>query len=269
MDDSIAYISNKYTLENKLSSGSFGTVYNGIHNITQEPVIIKIEPNSTEVQSLAHEAKIYNHLLHISGVPTIKWYENTEHYKYIVLPDIGVSLSTYISTTVISKQEFEYIAQQLITNIQLIHDKNIIHCDIKPDNIIISPSTKRVWFIDFGFATSYKHSNNLHCEPYQLTSVIGSLNYISLNIHEMCSPSRRDDMESIVYVLLYLVSGTLPWINAEDISHIVHLKKSLINDSWFSQFPDICNMLIHCRQLKYKDSPDYVYLYNEIETETF
>lgn len=263
-EDSFSYISNKYTLVNKLSSGSFGTVYNGIHNITQDPVIIKIELNSSTHHSLAHEAKIYNHLLHLDGVPTIKWYENTEQYKYIVLPDIGVSLSTYISEVVLSKEDFVHIAQQLITNIQMIHDKNIIHCDIKPDNIIICPNTKRIWFIDFGFATSYKHSNNIHCEPYQLSSIVGSLNYISLNIHDMCSPSRRDDMESIVYVLLYLVSGALPWINAEDIQAIVYSKQSLINNDWFSQFPNIRNILVHCRQLHYTDSPDYIYLYNEI-----
>jgi serine/threonine protein kinase len=97
------------------------------------------------------------------------------------------------------------IGQQILSILQSIHELGLVHRDIKPDNFLLK--SKQLFMIDFGFCKKYSISDN----PKTTTSLIGSPNYASINAHNCVELSRRDDLESLGYMLIYLHLGKLPW----------------------------------------------------------
>ena len=117
--------------------------------------------------------------------------------------------------------------------------------------------------IDFGFSKkiifqSEKKSKDefQHIQRRKISNIIGSPNYISVNVHNLIEPSRRDDLESMVYVLLYLIEDTLPWAETSNEKTRV-LKENLINSNYNKTF---INILIYLKTLKFEDKPDYKYI---------
>jgi len=102
----------------------------------------------------------------------------------------------------------------MISRIELLHQNNFLHRDIKPDNFMMGRGTKAttVFLIDFGLAKRYKDSRTMHHIPYREgKSLTGTARYASLNTHLGVEQSRRDDLESLAHVLIYFLKGSLPW----------------------------------------------------------
>lgn len=83
---------------------------------------------------------------------------------------------------------------------------------------------------------------------------------LSSNVHNLIEPSRRDDLESIVYIILYLYFGELEWFHCSDIENIAILKRNIIYVDEVPLF--IKEMLIYIRCLAFDETPDYKYLIN-------
>ena len=106
------------------------------------------------------------------------------------------------------------IAVQLIRRIEKVHEERIIHRDIKPDNFLIGgqDSTRdNIYIIDFGLAKCYKNSEGEHIPYKDGKNLTGTARYASIATHKGIEQSRRDDLETIGHVLLYLLKGQLPW----------------------------------------------------------
>ena len=105
------------------------------------------------------------------------------------------------------------IAEQMLDRIEFIHNKNIIHRDIKPDNFVMGLQNNYiVYILDFGLSKKYRssrtHQHIKFCSNKKLT---GTARYASINALKGCEQSRRDDLEAIGYVLMYFLRGSLPW----------------------------------------------------------
>mgnify|MGYP001473067834 CR=1 FL=1 len=111
----------------------------------------------------------------------------------------------------------QQIAVEVIDILEFIHSKHLLHCDIKPDNIVIGRnSTSKenvIHLVDFGLSKKYVISNDGKDIPRKKTKGTGSgtVRYMSISTHLGFEPSRKDDMESFGYVLIYLMKGKLPW----------------------------------------------------------
>jgi serine/threonine protein kinase len=105
-----------------------------------------------------------------------------------------------------------------ISRLQHIHTRNFIHRDLKPRNVLIGVRNNAhiIYLVDFSLSKQYRDPNtHVHVMPGHTTSFIGTPAFASINSHLGLELGRRDDLESLVYLLIYLVRGCLPWLNCE------------------------------------------------------
>jgi serine/threonine protein kinase len=261
-------ISNKYNLIEKISEGSFGSVFKAENIRTKENVAIKFEIKMDNIKSLKNEAKIYQYLGKINGFPQIKMFGTTDKVNYLVIDLLGNSLSnTIVYFNKLSLKTTLIIGIQMINRIKLLHENQLLHRDIKPSNFLfgLEKDINKLYLVDFGFSKRYIY-NGTHIQEKKLTKIVGSLNFVSLNIHNYIEPSRRDDLESCIYIMLTMLLGKLEWFDKSNLNEIYKLKEQII---LLEEVPKFIKILLnYMRKIKFDETPDYNYIINII-IETF
>mgnify|MGYP001246578486 CR=1 FL=1 len=133
----------------------------------------------------------------------IKLYEtiHTDKYVFLILELCETDLYNYINNNEINEEDTKFIIKQIIEAIKYIMDNNIVHRDLKPLNICLKKTEP--YFIDFGFSKKIIE-NNKHISEKKINSIIGSYSFISNNVKNNIEPTRRDDIESLLYILLFM-----------------------------------------------------------------
>jgi len=265
-------IGNKYQLGRKIGSGSFGEIYLGSHISTGEEVAIKMESVRTTHPQLLYESKIYRILHGAVGIPTLRWYGVEGDFNVMVIDLLGPSLEDLFNycNRRFNLKTVLMIAEQLLCRIEYLHTKSFIHRDIKPDNFLVGLARKQsiVHVIDFGLAKRFRDPRTHQHIPYrEHKNLTGTARYASVNTHLGIEQSRRDDMESIGYVLMYFLRGSLPWqglkatTKRQKYERIMERKMSTPIDELCQGFPtEFQTYFEYCRALRFEDRPDYMYL---------
>lgn len=263
-------VEGKYRISSKIGEGSFGKIFSGVNANNNEKIAIKIE-KSSESSLLKNEAMLYKLLEDCIGIPNLRSFGQEGIFNYMVIDLLGDSLEDLRSKCGghFSLKTAIGIGLQMIRRIEVVHSLGVIHRDIKPDNFLIDPKTNLVYLIDFGLARRYLDHNNKHFIQDSGRKLTGTARYASVNVHQGFTPSRRDDLESIGYVMLYLLNGRLPWqsIKCSDKEERYKLigENKLNTNFWecFSESPDeFIVYLNYCRRLEFDEDPDYEYLRN-------
>ena len=202
----------KYRAIKKIGEGSFGKVYKGEYK--GEYYAIKFESRAEGQDLLETEATIMSYLKG-PNIPFIKSFGYNKDYNILVMQLLGKSLEDIFNLkSKFSIKTVTMLGYQMVSVLQYIHDRHIIHRDIKPDNFVMGCNDKnaRVYLLDFGLAKKYRSSKTLIQYPYiKKNKLTGTARYASIHALEEMEQSRRDDLESTGYVLMYFLRGSLPW----------------------------------------------------------
>ncbi|KAH8931650.1 hypothetical protein BDL97_19G033000 [Sphagnum fallax] len=265
-------VGNKYRLGRKIGSGSFGEIYLGTNVQTNEEVGIKLESIKTKHPQLLYESKLYRILQGGTGIANIRWFGIEGDYNVLVLDLLGPSLEDLFNfcSRKFSLKTVLMLADQLINRVEYVHAKSFLHRDIKPDNFLMGLGRRanQVYIIDFGLAKKYRdpttHQHIIYRENKNLT---GTARYASINTHLGIEQSRRDDLESLGYVLMYFLRGSLPWqglkagTKKQKYEKISEKKMSTSIEFLCKAYPsEFASYFHYCRSLRFDDKPDYSYL---------
>lgn len=259
------YLLDKYDIIKEINKGAFGKIYSGINKITKEHVAIKVEQNNNSL--IKNEARIYKYLEKNIGVPNLRMYFNDAKYNYLVIDLLDHSLQSIkeMHKHILSKEIIFNIGIQLIKILEGIHSMGIVHRDIKPQNILFDKDRKNLYLIDFGLAkkiinNSNNNSRSIHIKERKITNIIGSPNYISINVHNMIEPTRRDDVISLIYVLFYLLLDELPWKYQCNEKTLLNKMNMTRNANYIEVFPLLIDILNNILLLDFDEKPDYNYI---------
>jgi casein kinase 1 len=217
-----------YTITDELGSGAFGTVYliervptsssssSSEYANWPSKLALKVETVSSKRNStLSSEAIILQDCQKLCGFPKFYKYAQIQNkFNLCFIQHLGASLETLfqqchkqfsIKTTLI-------IGMQLLNRLQDFHERGYIYRDLKPENCLLGPQEEnRIYLIDFGICERYRLPDGHHIPYTKNNTFSGSYRYASMRQHRGDSPSRRDDLESLGFLMIYFLKGRLPW----------------------------------------------------------
>ncbi|KAH9912269.1 kinase-like domain-containing protein [Fomitopsis serialis] len=234
-------IGGRFRLKTRIGSGSFGEVYEAVDIIEMVDVAIKLERVDRTRSSLEHEVTVYKNLGRMVGIPRARWFGAEDGYDVLVLDLLGPSLASSPpgGEPVFGLQAALVFGNQMLAILERLHARDYIHRDIKPSNFLFGPEplSQKVFLVDFGLAKQYRDPiQHLHIPYRDGLQLTGTALWASVNVHVGIAHSRRDDLESLAYVIIYLLRGYLPW---QDLAtdDIFHRKQSLSPALFATIFP--------------------------------
>jgi casein kinase 1 len=208
-------IDGRFRLTKQIGAGSFGQIFECTNLRSGKTYAAKIESNVRPPQ-LAHEFAVYRTLSKGVNVCHLHWFGSDKSDQVVVFDLLGDSLEQ-IRTTCgpLSLKSVLMLIDQMLRAIEFVHRRNFVHRDIKPDNFVMGrgPDAAQLYIIDFGLAKPYRDAQTLVHHPIGTgRSLTGNARYASVNALRGLEQSRRDDMEAMGYVWVYLLAGALPWM---------------------------------------------------------
>jgi len=260
----------KYKSIKIIGKGSFGSVYLGKNIIDKTNVAIKFESKNQKREYLENEAYLL-YLLKGIGIPKVITFGKNKKYNILIEQLLGKSLNQILfeNGLKLEMKDCCMIGLQLLDRLEFIHSKYIIHRDIKPENFLIGIEDESlIYIIDFGLSKKYMSSRTGKHVNYRVSKIwSGTPNFASINTTKGIEPSRRDDLESLFYVLLYLMKGSLPWQNItknDDVEEdliVYRMKKYTKPEIICEGLPkETIEFFKYCKNLKFEEEPNYKYL---------
>uniref|UniRef100_A0A8C4Z707 Serine/threonine-protein kinase n=1 Tax=Gadus morhua TaxID=8049 RepID=A0A8C4Z707_GADMO len=206
-----------------LGSGQFGVVYGGKHRKTGRDVAVKVIdklrfPTKQESQ-LRNEVAILQSLRHLGIVNLESMFETPEKVFVVMEKLHGDMLEMILSSEKgrLPERLTKFLITQILAALRHLHFKNIVHCDLKPENVLLASAEPfpQVKLCDFGFA-------RIIGEKSFRRSVVGTPAYLAPEVLLNQGYNRSLDMWSVGVIMYVSLSGTFPFNEDEDINDQIH-----------------------------------------------
>ncbi|KAI5651244.1 hypothetical protein M9H77_37249 [Catharanthus roseus] len=269
-----------YRVERKLGKGGFGQVYVGRRssggNASDRSgafaleVALKFEHRNSKGCNYGppYEWQVYNTLGGSHGVPRVHYKGRQGDYYVMVMDMLGPSLWDVWNNNShsMSVEMVACIAIEAISILEKMHSRGYVHGDVKPENFLLgppgTPNEKKLFLVDLGLATRWRDASGLHVEYDQRPDVFrGTVRYASVHAHLGRTGSRRDDLESLAYTLIFLLRGRLPWqgYQGENKGFLVCKKKMSTSPETLCCFCPLSfkSFVEYVVNLKFDEEPNY------------
>jgi len=269
-----------------IGKGGYSSVYvckkKGADSNKNYAIKISEEIRNPSKNHLLIEYKILKHLIGGIGIPKVYSYGVDNDNIYLVQQLLGNNLTQEMkkNKNKFSKKIFINIALQMISRIEFIHTFGFIHCDIKPDNFVLDLSSQDdnqskdkekdnpiVYLIDYGLAEPYINlKTKKHKQLKEKQGLKGTIEFCSINSHMGLSLSRRDDLESLAYCLIFMYLGKLPWSsrgsNGKSRENVLNSKIEFcsIGKGLNIIHQNFGKILDYVTKLQFEERPNYKYL---------
>ena len=257
----------KFKVLKSILKTKFNSIYEGINIQTKEKVVIKLE-KINEYNFLEKEAYTLFSIKGFGIIDLISFGKNSK-YNIMIQPLLGDSLNKLFleNNKNFTLVDICLIGIQCLERIEWIHKNNIIHRDIKPDNFLLGIKDPRIiYLIDFGLCKKYRSERTLKHIKYCYTRrIVGTARYNSINSMKGYELSRRDDLESFYYMIIFFFLKKLPWQDIQEKTKVEKYKKILelkisfdINDYKILLPNEIIKMFKYVKNLKFEEEPNYL-----------
>ena len=261
----------KYKPIVKIDHGSFGNIYKVIRLNDQKEFALKIEKKNIPVKYLESEAYYLFNLQKGYGFPKLISFGKIKKYNILIETLLGKSLyNMYFKTeNKCNLADTCLIGLQILERLEYIHSQNLVYRDVKPENFLIGIDDPNIiYIIDFGLCKKYRSSKTgKHILPGLTKRFNGTISYVSPNVFKGKEASRRDDLISLGYMLLYLIRKSIPKfpffkdLNRQQYYEILSFKESYDEGKLFKGLPQEINEYIkYTKNLKFEQDPDYSFL---------
>ncbi|XP_072320621.1 serine/threonine-protein kinase VRK3 isoform X2 [Eucyclogobius newberryi] len=228
-------------------------------------------------KSASIERWVKQHKMDLIGLPQCVGFGlHADSYRFLVFPNMGQSLLSLMNkhNKLLSEATVLQLACRILDVLLYIHSNEYVHADINAENIYIDQGQGPQVFL-VGYNHAFRYCPGGHHVEYRegsRTPNEGAVESISLDSHSGAAPSRRSDLQSLGYCMLYWHTGTLPWTTLSQPEQIAAEKRKYIKD--------VPNLLHHCygkknvcvavgafqsflsavMALEYNEQPDYTAL---------
>ncbi|KAL4322909.1 hypothetical protein AHAS_Ahas14G0257600 [Arachis hypogaea] len=269
-----------YKVDRKLGKGGFGQVFvgrrvTGGNDRTSGPgateVALKFEHRNSKGCNYGppYEWQVYNTLGGSHGIPKVHYKGRQGEYYVMVMDMLGPSLWDVwnSSSQAMPAEMVACIAVESLSILEKMHSRGYVHGDVKPENFLLgqpgTPQEKKLYLVDLGLATKWRDtSSGQHVEYDQRPDMFrGTVRYASVHAHLGRTASRRDDLESLAYTLIFLHKGRLPWqgYQGDNKSFLVCKKKMGTSPEMLCCFcpPPFRQFLEIVVNMKFDEEPNY------------
>lgn len=279
-------INQKWRVCGELGSGTQGVVYAAVDIESGQHFAVKTQRINPLQSALIAEYRAYSTILqnnrssNFLGIPWVYHYDEDEDgtVALMIMDKLGPTLTQLfaIQGGLFSRKTLLMLFKHILISIQNVHESGYIHRDIKPDNICMGRGEKAgfVHLIDFGISERYiNEETGEHVKMVKDGSFSGTIKYASVHALSGVTSSRRDDLESVIYVMMYLWKGTLPFSSTDKHDIDMAIENSRTEKS--RSVADICkcypqiiqDLFSYVRNLDFDEEPDYVMMRGLVDNE--
>ena len=260
----------KYSLKHLIAKGGFGEVYMGTNIFNKKNYALKIEKIENNESDLKEEAYVLI-LVKGPGIPSVITFGVSCKHHILVEELLGESIKMIFkkSQNKFNLKDTCMFAIQALERIEYVHSKNYLHRDIKPDNFLVgNPDKSQIYLIDFGNAKKFRSSKTgKHRRNNKKYGIYGTPTFLSLNALNGKEITRKDELESLGLVFIYLHKGFLPWSkmkvkNTREAINVIKFKREKMTlEELCSKMPrEMFEYMDYINKLNFKNNPDYTFL---------
>ncbi|KAH7730120.1 Protein kinase domain containing protein [Aphelenchoides avenae] len=262
-------LNGKFRITGFIGGGGFGQIYKACdERKILGPLAVKVEPRDQEAGRMILEQRVLHLQRGKEHAPVLLASGNIGDFMYIVMEMLGPNLGDLRrrrATRQFTLGTVLRVGKQMVEALRDVHSVGFLHRDVKPSNMCVGNANRvrTIYLVDFGMTRQFRYDDGTIRKERFYAGFRGTSRYVSLTVHDRKEQGPVDDMWSLLYTLVELSEGQLPWRQLTDPEEIARKKRNVRYEDMIRNMPlGTKDFLNHLLQLNYHQLPDYSLLIN-------